>query len=58
MGCVQEKIPALKSFLAILLILASGAYLLLHLPNPVLSEDGITFPQIGTLVIEKPENSQ
>ncbi len=54
----KKKLPALKSMLAILLILASGAYLLLHLPNPVLSEDGITFGQIGTLVIEKPESGQ
>lgn len=49
----KKKVPALKSMLAVLLILASGAYLLLHLPNPVLSEDGITFWQIGTLEIQE-----
>lgn len=50
-----KKIPALKAVLAVLLILASGIYLLLHLPNPVLSEDGITFEQIGTLEIQEQE---
>lgn len=49
----KKKVPALKSLLAVLLILASGAYLLVHLPNPVLSEDGITFWQIGTLEIQE-----
>lgn len=49
----KKKIPVLKSMLAFLLIMASGAYLLLHLPNPVLSEDGITFWQIGTLEIHE-----
>lgn len=49
----KKKVPALKSMLAVLLILASGMYLLLHLPNPVLSEDGIRFQQIGTLEIQE-----
>lgn len=49
----KKKIPVIRSMLAVLLILACGAYLLLHLPNPVLSEDGITFRQIGTLEIQE-----
>lgn len=52
----KKKMPALRSMLAVLLILASGIYLLLHLPNPVLSEDGITFLQIGTLEIREQGN--
>ncbi len=50
----KKKIPVLKAVLTILLIFASGAFLLKSLPNPVLSEDGITFDQIGTLQIQDP----
>lgn len=47
----KKKVPVLKAVLTVLLIVAAGTYLLFHLPNPVLSEDGITFEQIGTLQI-------
>lgn len=51
-------LPVWKSVLAVLLILISGVYLLLHLPNPVQSEDGITFAQIGTLEIKGQEKEK
>lgn len=50
---LKKKVPALKAMLAVFVILAAGVYLLLHLPNPVLSEDGISFQKIGTLEIEE-----
>lgn len=49
----KKKLPVLKAFLAVLLILASFAFLLWNLPNPAISEDGITFQQIGTLKLGK-----
>lgn len=49
----KRKAPVLKSVLAVLLMLAAGAYLLLNLPDPVLSEDGIVFEQIGTLDVKE-----
>lgn len=50
---LKQKLPVIKSTIAAALILAAGLYLLLHLPNPVLSEDGISFQQIGTLEIKE-----
>lgn len=50
---LKKKLPVIRSALAAALIVASGLYLLLHLPNPVLSEDGISFQQIGTLEIQE-----
>lgn len=50
---LKEKAAVIKATLAVALILAAGAYLLFHLPNPVLSEDGIAFQKIGTLEIEE-----
>ncbi len=50
---LKKKLPVIKSTIAVALILAAGLYLLLHLPNPVLSEDGISFQQIGTLEIKE-----
>lgn len=47
----KRKIPVIKAVLSVLLIVAAGAFLLFHLPNPVLSEDGIAFEKIGTLEI-------
>lgn len=50
---LKKKLPVIRTALAAGLILASGIYLLLHLPNPVLSEEGISFQQIGTLEIQE-----
>ncbi len=50
---LKKKLPVMKATIAVALILAAGMYLLLHLPNPVLSEDGISFQQIGTLEIKE-----
>lgn len=50
---LKKELPVIKSMIAAALILAAGMYLLLHLPNPVLSEDGISFQQIGTLEIRE-----
>lgn len=50
---LKKELPVIKSTIAVALILAAGMYLLLHLPNPVLSEDGISFQTIGTLEIRE-----
>ncbi len=50
---LKKELPVIKAMIAVALILAAGMYLLLHLPNPVLSEDGISFQQIGTLKIKE-----
>lgn len=50
---LKEKLPVIRSGIAAVLILAAGLYLLLHLPNPVLSEEGIAFERIGTLEIRE-----
>lgn len=50
---LKKELPVIRSTIAVALILAAGMYLLLHLPNPVLSEDGISFQQIGTLEIKE-----
>lgn len=50
---LKKAIPVVRTVLVIVLIAAAGAYLLWSLPNPVLSEDGITFSQIGTLEIRE-----
>lgn len=55
---LKEKLPVIRSGIAAVLILAAGLYLLLHLPNPVLSEEGIAFEHIGTLEIREYEQEQ
>lgn len=50
---LKKKMPVIRAFLAVLVIAAAGIYLLIHIPNPVLSENGITFSQIGTLDIQE-----
>ncbi|MCC8030064.1 MAG: hypothetical protein LIO75_09800 [Lachnospiraceae bacterium] len=49
----KKKIPVVKTALIVALIAAAGIYLLRTLPNPVLSDNGISFSQIGTLEIEE-----
>lgn len=48
--------PKIRAVLAVALIVAAALYLLLHLPNPALSDNGISFQKIGTLEIQ--ENGQ
>lgn len=55
---LKEKLPVIRSGIAAVLILAAGLYLLLHLPNPVLSEEGIAFERIGTLEIREYDQEQ
>lgn len=50
---LKNAIPMLRTALAVLVIVAAGVFLLMHLPNPVLSEDGILFQQIGTLEVQE-----
>lgn len=54
---IKKRVPALKAMFAVFIVLISGAFLLLHLPNPVLSEDGISFQRIGTLEIREQNES-
>ena len=49
----KGKVPVIKAMLAVLLIVASGVFLLWNLKNPAVSDHGITFEQIGTLKIER-----
>lgn len=53
----KKIFPKLKAMLAAALIILSAAYLLLTLPNPVMSDNGVTFQQIGTLeILEQPQS--
>lgn len=49
----KKIFPKIRAVLAIALIGLAAAYLLLTLPNPALSEKGISFRQIGTLEIQE-----
>lgn len=49
---LKQIFPKLRAALAAALIIAAALYLLLTLPNPVLSKNGITFQQIGTLQLQ------
>lgn len=50
---LKKIFPKIRAVLAIALIGLAAAYLLLTLPNPALSEKGISFRQIGTLEIQE-----
>ena len=50
---LKRMLPKLRTMLAAALIIAAAVYLLLNLPNPMISDDGITFQQIGTLEIRE-----
>ncbi|GFI29961.1 hypothetical protein IMSAGC013_01348 [Lachnospiraceae bacterium] len=50
---LKKAFPKIRAMLAAALILSAAVYLLLTLPNPVLSDKGITFRQIGTLEIQE-----
>lgn len=51
-GC-KKILPAVKTVLAAALIVSAAVYLLFHLPNPVQSDNGISFQRIGTLELEQ-----
>lgn len=49
----KKVLPKVRAVLAAALIVSAAIYLLLTLPNPVLSDKGVTFQQIGTLDIHE-----
>ncbi len=49
---LKEIFPKIRAVLAAALIISAALYLLLTLPNPVLSDNGVTFQQIGTLQLD------
>ena len=50
---LKQIFPKIRAALAAALILSAALYLLLTLPNPMISDNGISFGQIGTLEIEE-----
>jgi len=48
---MKKLFPTVRTVLAVALIASAAIYLLLTLPNPVLSDKGVTFNRIGTLEI-------
>lgn len=50
---LKKVFPKVRTVLAAALIVSAAAYLLFTLPNPVLSDKGVSFPQIGTLDIKE-----
>lgn len=48
---LKKIFPTVRAVLATALIVSAAVYLLLTLPNPVLSDNGISFQQIGTMEI-------
>lgn len=50
---LKKIFPKIRAVLAALLIGSAALYLLLTLPNPVLSDKGIIFQKIGTLEIQE-----
>lgn len=50
---LKKAIPKVKTVLAVALILSAAFYLLFTLPNPIMSDNGISFQQIGTLEIQQ-----
>lgn len=52
---MKKLFPTVRTVLAVALIASAAIYLLLTLPNPVLSDKGATFNRIGTLEINGQE---
>lgn len=50
---LKQIFPKIRAALAAALILSAAIYLLLNLPNPVMSDNGIKFGQIGTLEMQE-----
>ncbi|MCI8484923.1 MAG: hypothetical protein HFH41_11380 [Lachnospiraceae bacterium] len=49
---LKKMFPKIRAVLAAALILSAAVYLLLTLPNPVMSDNGISFQKIGTLEVK------
>lgn len=52
---IKKIFPKVRAALAVALIASAAIYLLLTLPNPVLSDKGVIFDSIGTLDINEKE---
>lgn len=50
---LKQIFPKIRAVLAAALIISAALYLLLTLPNPALSDNGIKFGQIGTLEVQE-----
>ena len=50
---LKQIFPKIRAVLAAALIISAALYLLLNLPNPVMSDNGVTFGQIGTLDMQE-----
>ncbi|MBD5451186.1 MAG: hypothetical protein HDR25_00955 [Lachnospiraceae bacterium] len=50
---LKQIFPKIRAALAAALIISAALYLLLNLQNPMISDNGITFGQIGTLEVQE-----
>lgn len=50
---LKQIFPKIRAVLAAALIISAALYLLLNLPNPVMSDNGVIFGQIGTLDMQE-----
>ncbi|WP_288174595.1 hypothetical protein [Sporofaciens musculi] len=50
---LKKFFPTIRTALAAALIVSAAIYLLWNLPNPALTDNGVTFGQIGTLEIKE-----
>lgn len=55
---LKKAFPTIRAVLAAALIVSAAVYLLLTLPNPVLSDNGISFQKIGTLEIQGQQHGE
>lgn len=51
----KKVFPTVRTVLAAALIISAAIYLLWNLPNPAVSDNGVSFGQIGTLKIKETE---
>ena len=49
----KKMLPTVRTVLAAALIVSAAIYLLWSLPNPAVSDNGVSFGQIGTLKIKE-----
>ena len=54
----KKMLPTVRTALAAALIVSAAIYLLWSLPNPALSDNGVSFGQIGTLKIKEMEQTR
>lgn len=50
---LKRIFPKIRAALAVALILSAALYLLWNLPNPAMSDNGVSFQKIGTLKIQE-----